>query len=103
MTDEIARGPRRVYRGADVRRSGAMVPRDTRRAEVQRAWVADFRIHGGKALASDAGQNYLALRREFGDLIQDDPGAEGGLALFEGMYMAGAADIIGDYMDGDKK
>lgn len=99
MADEIAR---RVYRGADVRRSGAMVARSVRREEAQRAWTADYRVHAGKAITADAGENYLDLRRRFGDLIQDDPGAEGGLALFEGMYVAGAADIIGDYMDGDK-
>ncbi|MDQ0923292.1 hypothetical protein QF038_001800 [Pseudarthrobacter sp. W1I19] len=102
MAEEIARGPRRVYRGADVRRGAAVVLREIRRAEIQRAWVADYRIHGGKALAADAGENYVGLRAEFSNHIQEDPGAEAGLALFEGMYVAGAADIIGDYMDGEK-
>lgn len=102
MTDEIQRTPRRVYRGADLTRSGAMVPREVRRAEVQRAWKADYRILAGKALTKEAGRGLIDIRRDFSDHIQDDPGAEQGLAFFEGIYIAGAGDIIGDFMDDEK-
>ncbi|MDN4611448.1 hypothetical protein [Arthrobacter burdickii] len=102
MTGEISRGPRRVYQGADVQRSGAVVPRVVRRAEVERAWKADYRVHAGGAITKDAGKNLKGIRNEFQNHIQDDPGAEPGLAYFEGNFIAGAGDIIADYMDGEK-
>lgn len=101
MADEVEKG-NWVYRGADVSRGGAMVPRYVRNGEIERAWRADYRIHAGAAITGDAGRNLAKVRKQFNALNQEDPNIGGGLGYFESNYIAGAGDIIADYMDGDK-